>query len=213
MSSTKQTIYFGYGSNLWLHQMVIRCPDSTYLGIARLNNYTWIINDRGYANVVASNSTSTSTSTDNKYSTQVYGLVYSLSPSDEQRLDKNEGVPIAYTKELLSVDFWSAGPPSPPSSPHQKIDTAKPPDETGDMLVYIDRVRITPDEPKKEYVYRMNQGIEDALDLGVPEGYVEAVMRRYIPAPGKDGGEENGEMAEFARGQAMQFKDESGVFS
>lgn len=49
------TLYFGYGSNLWKHQMVQRCPTSKYLGIARLNDYRWIINERGYANVVQKN--------------------------------------------------------------------------------------------------------------------------------------------------------------
>jgi hypothetical protein len=51
-SAKPQTLYFGYGSNLWLHQMQLRCPTSQYLGVARLPNYRWIINDRGYANVV-----------------------------------------------------------------------------------------------------------------------------------------------------------------
>jgi hypothetical protein len=37
-----QTLYFGYGSNLWLHQMQLRCPTSQYLGVARLPNYRLI---------------------------------------------------------------------------------------------------------------------------------------------------------------------------
>ncbi|KAH7070949.1 hypothetical protein FB567DRAFT_538991 [Paraphoma chrysanthemicola] len=215
-TSTKPTIYFGYGSNLWLHQMSIRCPEAKYLGIARLSNYTWIINDRGYANVVqlpSASSTPQSPSSkaeEEDYASKVYGLVYSLSPADESRLDKNEGVPIAYTKERLPCAFWSAGEPSDPVSPHSKIDVTGPADETLDMLVYIDRERVEPDEPRKEYVYRMNRGIEDAVSVGVPEGYVDAVMRKYIPGEREE--ERDGEMAEFARGQARQFKDESGVF-
>ncbi|KAL9584321.1 MAG: hypothetical protein Q9203_004702, partial [Teloschistes exilis] len=43
----KQTLYFAYGSNLWLHQMSLRCPSSVYVGVARLPNYRWIINARG----------------------------------------------------------------------------------------------------------------------------------------------------------------------
>jgi hypothetical protein len=214
-ASTTPTIYFGYGSNLWLHQMKTRCPTSTYQGIARLRSYKWIINDRGYANVVPSNSNSNSNSIPNQqankkqtthdYTTEVYGLVYSLQPSDEARLDKNEGVPVAYTKELLECDFWAS------DSTEHKLDTSKPPSERAKkMLVYIDRKRTEPSTPRQEYVYRMNQGIRDAVRLGVPEGYVSGVMRGFIPEEGK--GEDEKEMERFARGQAAEFRDESGVF-
>lgn len=203
--SASPIIYFGYGSNLWLHQMTTRCPTSTYLGVARLPNYQWIINDRGYANVVEvtdSNSTSMS-----PYDDVVFGLVYSLEAEDEKRLDKNEGVPVAYTKEMLQCEFW-------PSDTEHKVDTSKDPEKKEDMLVYIDRNRVQPDKPREEYIYRMNQGITDALKLGVPEDYVRDVMRKYIPAQEDDDGKEGERerMAEFARGQAAEFRDESGVF-
>lgn len=203
--SASPTIYFGYGSNLWLHQMTTRCPTSTYLGVARLPNYQWIMNDRGYANVVEvadSNSTSMS-----PYDDVVFGLVYSLEAEDEKRLDKNEGVPVAYTKEMLQCEFW-------PSDTEHKVDTSKDPEKKEDMLVYIDRNRVQPDKPREEYIYRMNQGITDAVKLGVPEDYVRDVMRKYIPAQEDDDGKEGEreKMAESARGQAAEFRDESGVF-
>lgn len=197
---TQPTIYFGYGSNLWLHQMSIRCPTSQYLGVARLASYTWLINDRGYANVVESNKTE---STATEYSDVVYGLVFLLEQEDERRLDRNEGVPVAYTKELLSCDFW-------PSTASSRANTSQPPFETKDMLVYIDRNRTTPDKPRDEYVYRMNQGIRDAVKCGVPEQYVQEVMRKYIPEDKE--GDHGGEMEQFAKTQAAQFRDESGVF-
>ncbi|KAH9868829.1 hypothetical protein J1614_007904 [Plenodomus biglobosus] len=201
-TSTASAIYFGYGSNLWLHQMHTRCPESTYLGIARLPNYHWLINDRGYANIVeSSNSASKSKSTTPSYTDTVFGLVYSLSPSDEVRLDKNEGVPIAYTKEKLECDFWKG-------TLETKIDTRKPADKKVKMLVYIDRKRTVPDEPREEYIYRMNQGIADAVKMGVPEEYVTEVMRKYIPA---EKGQARKSVEDFAKGQAAQFKDESGV--
>lgn len=207
--SPSPTIYFGYGSNLWLEQMSIRCPDSLYLGIARLNGYKWLINDRGYANVVSSNSTEPAPNS-SAYDNVVYGMVYSLTEDDEKKLDRNEGVPVAYTKEMLECDFWSAGEPTRPLDEHEKIDVGKPVMEMREMLVYIDQQRVRPDVPRKEYVYRMNQGINNAVKLGVPEEYVEEVMRKFIPAD--EGGEESMKMEEFAKGQAAQFKDESGVF-
>ena len=213
-----QTLYFGYGSNLWLHQMQLRCPTSQYLGVARLPNYRWIINDRGYANVVERGDTAeaevkaeaedqtadqaaakagkSSTATD-----AVYGLLYSLLPPDEARLDVNEGVPEAYTKETLGVDFWA----SDPRVEDGWVDVSRPA-QGRDALVYIDRKRVTGSRPKKEYVYRMNMGIRDAVKMGVPRGYVDAVMRKFIPDEGE--GREKGEVERVAMKQALNFVDE-----
>lgn len=189
-----------------------------------MNGYKWIINERGYANVVEvgdGNSTSTDPSEDkhgngedgedenakknnSDYSNCVFGLVYSLQPKDEERLDLNEGVPVAYTKEHLLTEFWE-------SKNGKWVDVTKRPTKSTYMLVYIDRNRTGEDSPKKEYIYRMNRGIEDAVKMGVPEGYVRDVMRRFIPKD-KVEGEEKKRMAEKALRQAGRFKDESGVF-
>jgi gamma-glutamylcyclotransferase len=202
-NTTNTTLYFGYGSNLWRHQMHTRCPNSTYLGIARLNNFKWIINERGYANVVEIEETTRQTQGQRQkaadqshtafdeeamqwkrnYETQVWGLVYSLQASDEARLDRNEGVPVAYAKEVMGCDCW------PVKNDHHDHEdqSLMPADVTGkkpqkkDMLVYINRQAVTPSEPKEEYVYRMNMGIRDAVKEGVPEGYVREVMRKFIP--------------------------------
>jgi gamma-glutamylcyclotransferase len=198
------TIYFGYGSNLWLHQMDLRCPTSKYLGVARLSGYKWIINDRGYANVVEVSENDVATldteNDDKKYGNIVFGLVYSLQPTDEARLDINEGVPIAYTKEHILCDFWA-------SKDGKAVDVEKDYSFERKMLVYIDRNRTTSDKPKKEYIVRMNNGIHDAMKKGVPEAYVKGVMRKFIPEekPGADGGK----VDEMAKRQAASFVDEN----
>jgi hypothetical protein len=155
-SDTKQTFYFGYGSNLWLKQMETRCPTSKYLGVARLDGYRWIINDRGYANVVETNTISSSEQDESttgagdeiekyngNFTDVVFGLVYSLQKEDEKRLDKNEGVPIAYTKEDLNCTFWE-------SRDGGWVDVRKKTRHAREMLVYIDRNRTVVDRPKKE---------------------------------------------------------------
>jgi len=190
---TTPTIYFGYGSNLWQKQMLMRCPTSEYLGVARLDNYRWMINDRGYANVVQIQSPS---SAEPNYANVVYGLVYSLQPSDEKSLDKSEGVPRAYTKEHLQVSFW------PKEKEHEPVYLHKPAKKQ-DMLVYISRKHVTDSEPKHEYIYRMNQGIDDALKEGVPKEYVQQVMRRFIPP------EHDDRLRDQAVQQALSFHDES----
>ncbi|KAK5013992.1 hypothetical protein LTR60_003581 [Cryomyces antarcticus] len=259
---SNMTLYFGYGSNLWLHQMARRCPDSTYKGIARLEGHRWIINKRGYANVVAvasvpssaaskpsippeppasskfsksatflepsapskssgapplrrsarpqntSGNTNTATndlqngvpngyekvdggaegsSEEAEGKDVVYGLIYTLTPSDERRLDINEGVPESYTKHYLNVTFWpstnasASSPRSPPARIHASADTGV----AITALVYVDLHRTAPSEPRAEYVYRMNRGIDDALALGVPERWINKVLRPYIPADGE----------------------------
>lgn len=189
------TLYFGYGSNLWLEQMSLRCPASRYEGIARLPNYRWIINDRGYANVVSSSS---ETEFAAPITDVVYGVVFSLTQEDEDRLDINEGVPQAYTKEYLTVDFW-------PGDLRRKegwVDITERPQEK-EMLVYIDRKRVTDSVPKTEYIYRMNLGIQDTLSLGIPKDYVDKVIRPFIPKEG-----DYRDVHELARRQALAFEDE-----
>ncbi|KAF2092177.1 hypothetical protein K490DRAFT_70829 [Saccharata proteae CBS 121410] len=191
-NASPSTLYFGYGSNLWLEQMDTRCPTSTYLGVGRLPGYRWMINSRGYANVVQTAANATTETED-----EVYGLVYRLFPNDEKRLDLNEGVPYAYTKEDMPIQFWSPDP----DRQDGWCDVAKPHEELP-MLVYIDRERVRTDSPKAEYIVRMNRGIKDAIAMGVPEEYVKKVMRRFIPA------KNDRIMEETARRQSLQFENE-----
>ncbi len=125
----------------------------------------------------------------------VFGLVYNLTPTDEAALDVNEGVPYAYAKEILNVDFWAS---KESSKPINVMDAG----EKVFMLVYIDRVRTKDDVPKKEYIYRMNMGIQDGVNEGIPQDYVNQIMRPFIPAEGMKNVEE------LARKQALSFEDE-----
>lgn len=185
--------YFGYGSNLWLDQMQRRCPSSPFTGLGRLRGYRWIINSRGYANIVQTDSEED----------EVWGLIYDLPPEDEARLDVNEGVPYAYHKRMTQVEFWSKGTLPPTSG------DIPPPERVDKMLVYIDFKRNSGNgnKPRQEYIHRMNEGIRDALKEGVPKAYIDKVLRPYIPAEELDE-----ETKELARKQAVSFVDQSGVF-
>ena len=202
--SSGATLYFGYGSNLWRSQMLKRCPNSTFIGIGRLDNYTWLINDRGYANVVPSTSSNPSISSS---SDQVWGLIYTLTTSDEAALDRNEGVPYCYEKELHKVRLWSAKNIS--SKTEEERGRLGEGDGDGlmeEMLVYIDHERTSPARPKQEYIYRMNRGVEDALEVGVPKEYVDDVIRKFIPAPSST--THDPAMESLAKKQAQSFEDE-----
>ena len=180
-----RTHYFGYGSNLWFHQMSLRCPSSLYIGIARLKSYRWMINDRGYANIVQTNHPSD----------VVYGTVYTLTEADEERLDLNEGVPDAYTKETIPIEFWAL-------APGEKADFGGRAGEEQRLLVYIDRKRVEDDKPKAEYIHRVNMGVSDAVRIGMPQSYVDDVIRKFIPAEGDE------EAKLMAEKQATRFENE-----
>lgn len=198
MASSNSTgkLYFGYGSNLSIPQMHSRCPNSHYVGLARLKGWKWIINDRGYANVVELSRGSSASKAN-----EVWGLVFYLTESDEQRLDRNEGVPYAYTKEMPRVDFWRHAL----EDLDDRIDVEAEKSTRKEVLVYVDRKRTTDSKPKEEYIIRMNNGIEDAVRFGMPHQYVNDVMRKFIPEP--DGEEDEGMVAKAAK-QALMFRDE-----
>ena len=123
-----------------------RCPQSKKLGTAHLPGYRWIISARGYANVVKSK--------DDK----VEGVLYLISVSDENSLDKDEGVASgAYRKATLRV-AGSQG--------------------EEEALVYVDPV-TEEGVPKKEYIRRINSGLADAK---LSPEYVSRYVRKFIPA-------------------------------
>ncbi|KAL9104883.1 MAG: hypothetical protein Q9163_000200 [Psora crenata] len=183
------TLYFGYGSNLWREQMLLRCPSSTYIGIGRLDGFRWFINERGYANVIRDDDGS-----------HVYGLIYTLTLTDEAALDRNEGVPNVYEKALIPVNFWSP-------EDGNVVDTTQK-SEVKSMLVYIDSKRNSESKPKKEYIYRMNAGVKDALAAGVPKAYIGNVIRKFIP----EASEADAFAKNIARRQANRFVEESDEF-
>ncbi len=100
--------YFAYGSNLDPTQMQNRCPDSHPLSPAWLPNHRLAFTryssawQCGVADIVATPNS------------QVWGLLYQISPADLKNLDHYEGYPNAYTrlqtnihtKEAIRPDVW-----------------------------------------------------------------------------------------------------------
>lgn len=119
----------------------------------------WIINDRGYANVIP------------RKDHIVYGLMYELTPEDERLLDGFEGVPESYIKQILPVDFIA-------EDAHGNRETSS---RIVDALVYVDEKRVTESGPVKEYIYRMNMGIADGIKQGIPKEYFDKNLRPFIP--------------------------------
>ena len=153
------TKHFGYGSNLWIKQMDRRCRDNKKIGKGKLKDYRWIITEqRGYANIIESKGD------------YVLGFVYEISATDEKELDRNEGVPYAYTKETMTIELSG---------------------KKYDCLVYIDRKNIAggvgnlqkDPEPcsvgcECTYTDRINNGVKDSLND--EDSYVEEYIREFI---------------------------------
>ncbi|KAJ7047071.1 Butirosin biosynthesis, BtrG-like protein [Mycena alexandri] len=159
MSFNPKTLYFGYGSNLCKQQMYARCPENKFLGTARLADWRWIINTRGYANIVPSQDD------------EVWALVYELSPADEDKLDIFEGVPDSYVKQTVPVEYYG-------KKGYGEMRDGK---RMVDALVYVDVERVTEGPPKTEYIRRMNAAIADALTEGISKTYIEKYLRPCIP--------------------------------
>jgi len=209
-TSKTGTFYFAFGSNLSPSQMSLRLHHSPRssepVGIARLDSHAWIICERGYANVVSLPLSNTASDENT-----VWGVLYNMSPEDEARLDLYEGhdevrnlspqinpdhasqgwkpylqggwdynkhyLPMTVTKWLrdpreygVDVANWETD-----SASLQQQTTIR-------ALVYVDEHRTRPGAIKHEYVGRMNRGIVESVALGLPEGWVNSVLRKFIPS-------------------------------
>ncbi|KIM48745.1 hypothetical protein M413DRAFT_437922 [Hebeloma cylindrosporum] len=149
-----KTVYFAYGSNLWLDQMKQRCPESKFVGIGFLDDWKWIINVRGYANIIPS------------AGDIVYGLLFELTEQDVRYLNRYEGT--QYQRQTISVELINK----------EDLQSKR----AADSLVYVDVERKSESQPKKEYIYRMNMGIADALQQGIPSDYIDKYLRPFIPS-------------------------------
>ena len=182
-----EKLYFAFGSNMHLAQMAKRCPQSRFIGTAVLDNYRFQINERGFANVLPSS----------KRGDFVEGLVYLLSQSDEANLDRSEGVPWAYQKDSLEVEVFTAsidhvGRAVPdlaqhlldseqyPAQPQNSSQSTNVQGQLTEALVYLSPDYVKDDEPRDEYIDRMNAGIIDARKLGMSNSYIDTCPRKFI---------------------------------
>ena len=84
--------YFAYGANMAKGQMASRCPGSQLAGRAQLLAHSFLINERGVASVAPAEGCVTQ------------GLLWTLTPADENALDLYEGVAGGlYLKKVVVV--------------------------------------------------------------------------------------------------------------
>ena len=85
------TMYFAYGSNINLGQMEYRCPDASVVGPVALENYELLFRRGGFATIAP------------KEGSTVHGLLWQITPDCERSLDRYEGYPRFYDKQMVTV--------------------------------------------------------------------------------------------------------------
>jgi hypothetical protein len=101
--------------------------------------------------------------------------VYELSHKDEKSLDKCEGFPLLYEKRVTPIKLKVTT-----SSDNDENETATK--RTMDVMAYIDFANTTRDVPRTEYIHRINMGLKDSLQRGIPQSYIDKYIRPFIPA-------------------------------
>ena len=86
--------YLAYGSNLNLTQMFHRCPDAQVIGYTYLPGRKLVFRGSGSGNYL----------TLDKGTDKVPCGVFAISARDERSLDRYEGFPAFYKKEVVQVD-------------------------------------------------------------------------------------------------------------
>lgn len=86
--------YIAYGSNLDVDQMLRRCPDAIMIGSSTID---------GYQLVFRGNSRSGVANIEPREGASVPVGIWSISRSDEESLDRYEGYPWLYTKQMFTL--------------------------------------------------------------------------------------------------------------
>lgn len=87
-------LYIAYGSNLNLPQMTFRCPTAKVAGTSEIQDYELLFRG-GKRGAVAT--------VEPLQGFSVPILLWKIRPADEQALDRYEGFPYLYRKEILPV--------------------------------------------------------------------------------------------------------------
>jgi gamma-glutamylcyclotransferase (GGCT)/AIG2-like uncharacterized protein YtfP len=140
----EQQVYFAYGSNMDQDQMGARCPNSKMLGNAVLPGYRFAIDSSGFATVMP------------EPSSEVEGVLWLITDSDEQNLDRYEGVKKScYKKARYSVKYG---------------------DELISALCYVS-LRDSGEKARPGYMERV---VKAAKDVALTEKYC-ALLNQFLP--------------------------------
>lgn len=144
-----RTLYFAYGSNMDETQMAHRCPKAERLANVTVYDYRFALDEAGVATILPSRGDC------------VEGLLWSVTDSDVESLDRYEGVSShCYRKETLAIDEYRPG---------------------YEALVYISNRELTPLRERSGYMDRI---IKAAIEHGFSESYIE-MLRTFCSDKGR----------------------------
>lgn len=129
-------MYAAYGSNMNIKQMEKRCPRAKIYGVGKLHDYSLVFRGKGHANI------------EKAKGKEVPIVLWQITPTCEEELDKYEEYPHYYIKENIVVSRE---------------------DELYECLVYVmgldyKNKRIS---PANDYVETIREGYRDnQIDLG-----------------------------------------------
>lgn len=96
MGRKKEKLYLAYGSNMNQTQMAFRCPTAKVVGTSELKGYELLFKG-GRRGAVAT--------VEPKEGSSVPVLLWKIRQADEEALDRYEGYPRFYEKQMLQVEL------------------------------------------------------------------------------------------------------------
>ena len=180
-----------------------RCPSSDYVGVGLLRGWNWLINERGYANIVPTtlaHSTATplredaslpyaesggsifAVADENPVTTAVddYGTT---DPNNEQLVYGLIYVLTPRDEKLLEDHEGVPWAYTKHEVPVTLWDADKVTDGNGRSvraIVYIDTLRTKPGTISAEYVSRMRRGVQEAGAQGVPRKWMKETFGKWF---------------------------------
>ncbi|HNV97553.1 MAG TPA: gamma-glutamylcyclotransferase [bacterium] len=93
LNDDKNIFYFAYGSNMDLERMTLRCGEKNFVGFSNshLKDFKFYFYNRGYANIKP------------QKSSIVYGALYKINKNCLDGLDKAEGYPNLYQRQIVKI--------------------------------------------------------------------------------------------------------------
>lgn len=153
-------LYIAYGSNINLEQMAYRCPNSKIVSKEMLKGYE--LEFRGVATIVPNDKS------------EVPVLIWEIDGRDEHSLDKYEGFPNLYRKELFEIDvngekkecmayLMNSGHISPPMSYYYNV--IKQGYEANDMNTSYLRAALEKSVCEQYFDEEMNEEFDEDNDF------------------------------------------------
>jgi gamma-glutamylcyclotransferase (GGCT)/AIG2-like uncharacterized protein YtfP len=139
---SRKTLYIAYGSNINLQQMAFRCPTAKPVQTAMLKGFE--LQFKGVATIAP------------KENSQVPVLLWTLTPQDERNLDKYEGYPNFYRKEVYEITLNG---------------------KSYEAMVYIMNGDSALSEPSEQYYNAIEKGY---LDNGLDTKYLEQALENAV---------------------------------